>query len=115
MENDPIIRDRTVSFLVLAALLLISSAILLVGLRVLEGAIASADAASRPGLARMAWVFASLVGLNLILLSWAAARYAQFRRQRTRGHKPTPYVDAWAAAGERYQLSDADEQEEDEG
>ena len=111
MENDHVIRDRTVSFLVLVAMLLIGSAILLAGLWILEGAIASADPASRSGLARLAWVFASLIGLNLLLLIWAAARYARFRRQRSRSKKPTPYVDAWAAAGERYRLSDADEED----
>ena len=77
-----------------------------------QAAAAAADQHVRKILTRVAWIELALLGMTMILLFGGAIRLFRFllpRKNRTE----TPYVDAWAVAGERFELptdtSDLDE------
>ena len=62
-------------------------------------------------------LYASLVGLALLAmtlvgLGWMLARFAAYRTRRRQGRYSTYYVDAWAAAGKRFKLSEDDEEDD---
>ena len=64
--------------------------------------------------ARMALLSAATLGLALVLLLWVLMRAAAGALRARKPHQPTEYVDAWAAAGERFQLGDDTKADEDE-
>ena len=66
--------------------------------------------------ARIALLSAATLGLALVLLLWVLMRAAAGALRARKPQQPTAYVDAWAAAGERFQLDEDDtEADEDEG
>ena len=62
---------------------------------------------------RIAVFSTASLGLTLILLVWAAMRFASNRLAARGPHKPTEYVNAWAEAGQRMEVEDEDEDEAD--
>ncbi|MHC4981685.1 MAG: hypothetical protein ACYTF6_00765 [Planctomycetota bacterium] len=69
---------------------------------------------TRRYLSRLAWLSAALLALCLLMLVWVLARRAKHRISRRKTRSQTPYVDAWAEAGKRLKLRDADKQQDNE-
>jgi membrane protein implicated in regulation of membrane protease activity len=66
-------------------------------------------------LLRLAWVTLTLLLLLVFLFIWLVVRRVSWRmRQRRERSQPTPYVDSWALAGERFKLTPQQERELDE-
>jgi len=103
-------RWRTISFVVLIALVTLMVAGCGVMLAILTRA--AQEAAASPDLqrvlARLALLSASILGLALILLLWSVMRFVGYRFRVRHERERTPYVNAWAVAGERFQLDEAD-------
>ena len=72
------------------------------------------DLPERKYMHRLAWLALAMLSVDLVVLFWLAVRFfsRRSRQGETRGDK-TPYVDAWAAAGERFQLSEVNDDEEE--
>ena len=61
---------------------------------------------------RLAWLALVVLSAELVVLFWLAVRFLVARsRLGEMHHSETPYVDAWAAAGERFKLNEVDEDE----
>jgi hypothetical protein len=80
-----------------------------------EGAALAAGNPHRKIFVRIAVFSTASLGLTMVLLVWAAMRYASNRLAVRGPHVPTEYVNAWAVAGQRLQLDDEDEEDEEEG
>ncbi len=63
---------------------------------------------ARKHLTRLAWVGMLLLAFDVVVLFWLTIR-AVSTRNKVRQTQPTTYIDAWAAAGERIQIDDDDE------
>jgi len=63
----------------------------------------------------LAWTSLAALGGTLLLLMWVVIRWIRCRLRSEAPRKPTPVVDAWAEAGERFQLEEDDEEEGEEG
>lgn len=79
-----------------------------------EGAALAAGSPLRKIFARIAVFSTASLGLTLVLLVWAAMRYASNRLAPRGPLKPTEYVNAWAAAGQRVVVDDEDDEEDEE-
>ena len=117
MEIEKARKIQTINFVIL----IITLAAIAAGLAVLIGlttraAAAVDDAQAQRLLARLAWVSVALLALTLIVLLWMVMRFVR-RRFRPPGRSCTPYVDAWALAGQRFKLEenplDEDDDEDD--
>ena len=65
------------------------------------------DAPERASLQRLAWLGVAVLSVVLLVLFWLTVRLLKARELgRELPHPPAPYVDAWAAAGERFKLED---------
>jgi len=107
--------NATVRFVVLSAALLVMIVVLGVLLLVALEAAEDADAQTRSYLARMAWLFLIMLLLTVLCLFWLSIRYLIiWTRTRARRHE-TPYVNAWAMAGQRFKLDEEDRSAEDGG
>lgn len=70
------------------------------------------DLSARKYMHRMAWLALVVLSVVLVVLFWLAVRFFVARsRLREKHHSETPYVDAWAAAGERFTLNEVDDDE----
>lgn len=106
---------------------LINSVVLVVALIAIAGGVAYLmfsslqaagqveDPLAKKILIRLAWVALVLLAIAVILLVWAIMRLIRLRIGFRRSHSRAPYVDAWALAGQRFQLDkdDLPEQEDD--
>lgn len=109
MRREKLPRYRTVSFvLVLFWLLLLAGGLGVLMFALLHEADQS-DLEARLFRFRLAWICLALLGGVLVLIVWTIMRYVRQRALPHGSRKPTPYVDAWAAAGQRFQLRDDDE------
>jgi membrane protein implicated in regulation of membrane protease activity len=77
-------------------------------------AIGHASTASEPAvrryLLRLAWISLTLLLFVVLVFAWLVVRRVSARmRERRRTPQPTPYLDAWALAGQRFKLSEEDE------
>jgi membrane protein implicated in regulation of membrane protease activity len=80
-----------------------------------DQAAAAADPRVRRYLLRLSWITLTLLLLLVVLFAWLVARRVSLRlQQRRRPAEPTPYLDAWALAGQRFKLSAEQEKELDE-
>jgi len=114
MEIEQTNRLRIAGFVVLTGALVLILAGCAAMLVIATRAAALADPHTKRVLARLAWLAAAILGLALLLLLWAVMRFVA-NRIRPRGQRtPTAYVNAWAVAGQRFKLQEADE-EQDEG
>lgn len=74
-----------------------------------DHAAATTDPATRRYLARLAWMSLALLMLVVVLFVWLVVRRISARvRHRRRPAGPTPYLDAWTLAGQRFKLSSED-------
>ncbi len=114
MEKEHVKKIKTITFTVQVTWLLVGVILLSVLIFVLTEGIAVKELWVQRWLLRMAWLSAALLGLTLVLLLWAVVRYVKFRTYAAQRSRPTPYVDAWALAGKRFQLDDEEEEQDDE-
>ena len=113
MEIDNPRTFRTInSIILLAALSLIAAGLVLLTVLTTQAASNVEDADLQKQLARLAWIATVLLGLTLVLLLWAVMRLVRSRMNLGQRHPPTPYVDAWALAGQRMQVPDDDDEED---
>jgi hypothetical protein len=114
MEVDPPSKAGTIRYAIQVVVLLAIAATLSVGLV----SMTSQDVAEKevPPAYRFysALVLVSLLGVTLVALGWMLARFAAFRSRRRTGRTETPYVDAWTVAGQRFQLSEDDVEDQDD-
>jgi len=114
MENMSIDRSQVISFAIRAAVLLaVAIGLAAQTFMAAEAAGQMTDEPARKLLAKIAWLSVAMLGLTLLLLFWTVARF--FRRRLPGGlaHHRTPYVDAWALAGKRFQLDDSESESEE--
>ncbi len=64
------------------------------------------DPNTRRYLLRLAWLSLAMLLLMVLIFTWVLLRYLASRRNRSNRPPSTPYVDAWALAGQRYKLKD---------
>lgn len=108
MEIEPQARGRTVRFVILAIGLLAMAVMLTVLLHLTLAAAHQMEGVRQKYLARLAIVVLVMLGMTLVMLVWLATRFI-IDRLRPSHHAPTPYVDAWAAAGKRFKLAEDDD------
>ena len=109
MEIDPKSTGQIANFVILiAALFVISIGLGALTFLTIQAADVTDDVAVRKLLAELAWVAVALLGLTLVVLMWSVMRFVRSRITVSRTHTRTPYVDAWAEAGRRYQLTEED-------
>jgi hypothetical protein len=72
------------------------------------------EEATRRLLLRLAWLSLVLLCLTLLLLLWAVIRHLRYQFRAELPVKRSKYVNAWALAGERFRLDEADSDEEGE-
>ena len=94
------------SAILIVTLIAIASGLVVLTLLTSHAAAQMQDVRAQQLLARLAWVSLTLLAVTCILLLWAAMRLYRSGIFETKPHKRTPYVDAWALAGKRFQLSD---------
>ena len=71
------------------------------------------DLPERKYIHRLAWQALVVLSVDLVVLFWLAVRFFTARgRLRDVHQSRTPYVDAWAAAGERFKLDEADDDDD---
>lgn len=75
---------------------------------------ASADPQVKRVLARLAWVSFALLGSTLVVLFWVIIHFIVQRLREPLDHTPTPYVDAWALAGQRVKPIEEDQDEDEQ-
>ena len=67
----------------------------------------SIDLPERKYVHRLAWLALAVLSVDVVVLFWLAIRFFSGRgRQDETAPADTPYVDAWAAAGERFTLDE---------
>jgi hypothetical protein len=104
---------RSVDFAVVAVLLAALGAGLAALLYITScQASVETDPNTRRYLLRLAWLSLAMLLLTVLIFTWVVVRYAAYRFRRSKPRQPTPYVDAWALAGQRYRV---DEHPEDVG
>jgi hypothetical protein len=64
------------------------------------------DPHTRRYLFRLAWLSLAMLLLTVMIFTWVLLRYLAHRLGRAKRPPPTPYVDAWSLAGQRYKLKD---------
>ena len=103
---------QTVSFLfVVVSLSLLSAGTVAMLAITARAATTIGDPVTRKLLARLAWLSLVLLCLSLLLLVWSVLRYARRRLEGGPPLKRSRYVDAWALAGQRFQLDDSADDE----
>ena len=108
MEEERINRWRTISFTVVIAVvaLIVAGCSIMLAITTRAAQEARANPDLRKVLVRLALLSASTLGLALMLLLWSIMRFVGYRFQAGYKHHRTPYVNAWAVAGERFRLDD---------
>jgi len=76
-----------------------------------SAAAVASDPAAKRALVRLAWLALAMLALDVLVSFWLVVRilFSRSRHQHVGGS--TPYVDAWSAAGRRFQLDDTDEED----
>jgi len=97
---------RRIEFAVVVITLIVMATGLLCLMFIAAGhAAKESDVELRRTLARLAWMSFALAALVFLVLAWLVIRYvSHYLRQRKAKPQPTPYLDAWALAGERFKL-----------
>jgi len=107
--------SRAINFTILTVSLLAIAVVLAAILYVtITTAIQAPDRRTKRLVLTLAWTSLAALGGTLVLLLWVVIRWIRCRLQPEAPHGPTPVVDAWAEAGERFQLEEDDEDEGDE-
>ena len=104
---------RVNSFLVAVTLTVIAIG-LVVQIVLATQAAASVEAEARKHFLRLAWAALVLLAFDAVVLFWLGIRYLADRSRQLRVPRTLPYVDAWAAAGERFQVDDEEPEDDDE-
>ncbi len=117
MEVDNAPRRSPLTKFVIQMIVLGAMAAVLGGLiRIMLSDAAVADAITRKGLVRLAWICTAFLGLTLLVMVWVFIRYLISRRPPVTERTRTEHVDAWAIAGQRFELPKEDaEGGDDEG
>ena len=105
---------RSVSFLfVVLGLLAIAAGQVGMLVTTTRGVSEIADVATRKLLLRLAWLSLVLLCLTLVMLLWAVIRHVRYQMRSDLPVGQSGYVDAWALAGQRFQLKEGDDEEDD--
>ena len=105
-------RARTVSWTIAVGTLVLIAAAQVYQIAVATNAAGRIDLPERKYMHRLAWLALVVLSVDLVVLFWLAVRFFSSRSRRHEAHGDrTPYVDAWAAAGERFQLDEVDDDE----
>ena len=73
------------------------------------------DAADREHLLPLAWLALVMLAFDLLVLFWVSVRFVSARSHSRRTQTATRYVDAWAAAGRRFELDNEDPDNDSDG
>ena len=108
--------SRAINFTILTVSL-VAIAVVLVGMLFVTAAAAAhaSDHRTKRLILTLAWTSFAALGGTVLLLMWVVIRWIRYRLQPEEPREPTPVVDAWAEAGERYQLDEDDQDEGGEG
>lgn len=75
----------------------------------MAGFAAAAPAEQKAYLARLAWVCAVVAAMVAVAMVWVVMRFLSFRLTSGVKRTPTEHVDAWKLAGQRFKLTDEEE------
>jgi len=99
----------TTALIVTIAVLAVITVALIAQIYIIADAIDLAEGGLRDLLARLAWLSVALLGLTSVLVFWMAVRLLRMHFRPSHLGEATPYVDAWALAGERFRLDEHDD------
>lgn len=103
-------RAGTVSWTIAVATLAFIAVTQVYQIAVATSAASHIDLPERKYMHRLAWLALAVLSVDLVVLFWLAVRFFSRRSRQGEMHgEQTPYVDAWATAGERFQLSEVDD------
>ena len=103
-----------------SALLVAGALVLLAGGLVAQIALATSaaadatDPAAKKTFVHLAWLALVMLAFDALISFWLVVRVLSARSRRLHIGGPTPYVDAWSAAGRRFKLDDSDQDDADD-
>lgn len=108
MDIEERSRAGTVSWTIAITTLVVIAGAQVYQIAMVAAAAGSIDLPEREYVHRLAWLALAVLSVDVVVLFWLAMRFFS-RGGRRRETEPvdTPYVDAWAAAGERFTLDEA--------
>lgn len=116
MDIDEPNRAAAVSWIIAVTTLVVVAIAQVYQIALATGAAERIDLPERKDVHRLAWLALVVLSVDLVVLFWLAVRFFSNRSQwRGRSRSRTSYVDAWAAAGERFQLDESDDDTDDDG
>ncbi len=115
MDIDPLNRVGKTSWIIAIVALVAVAAAQVYQIVVATSAAGSLDGPARKSMHRLAGLGVAVLSVVLVALFWLAVRLFRARRiGPPLSHPRTPYVDAWAAAGERFELDEDETSDDDE-
>jgi len=114
MELDPLNRSGRISWIIAIATLGVIAAAQGYQIALSTRIAGQVDPAHRKDVHRLAWLAVTVLSVDLVMLFWLSLRYLSARGRRHDAHAATPYVDAWAAAGQRLDVSEPENGDDDE-
>jgi len=114
MAIDDDSRQRSASLAVIIGLLIICIGVGSMMFITIEAASSAKDPAAKKLLARLSWMSLVLLCLAMLMTVWVILRHVRNRLKSdlSKPSEPTPYVNAWELAGQRFQLNEDNEPED---
>ena len=103
-------RVRTLLYAVLGAALAAGGVFAVVMSTRMADAAMAAPPGQKAYLARLAWVCVVAAGVAAVLLVWVIMRLVSFRLAAEPKHQITEHVDAWKLSGQRFQMTQEEEE-----
>ena len=107
-------RHRVVSSVLVAVTLSALAVGLIIQISIASRAVGLFGAEADKYLLRLVWLALLMLGIDVVILFWLAIRFFAGRNRRIQGGGSTEYVDAWSEAGQRFQLEEENEEDENE-
>jgi len=109
MDIDPSDKAGRTSWIIAITTLVAIAAAQIYQIAAATGAVGLFAQPVRKHMYRLLWLAMAVLSVDLVILFWLAVRYISARGRRREASGETPYVDAWAAAGERFKVDEPDE------
>lgn len=111
---DPLNKAGRTSWIIAIATLVAIAAAQVYQIFVATGAVGLLQQPVRKYMYRLVWVAVAVLSVDLVMMFWLTVRYLSARGRRHGERAATPYVDAWAAAGERFHVDEGDEDDDED-
>ena len=114
MDIDPLNKAGRTSWIIAIATLVAIAIVQVYQIVAATDAALLIDLPHRKYMHRLAWLALAVLSVELVVLFWLAVRYISARGRCSEERVETPYVDAWAEAGQRINVDEPDDDEDDE-